>query len=334
MIATVLGAGSFGTALAIHLARLGRQVRLWGRHADHLRASAKAGHNTRYLSSVPFPPQLTPYEDLEAALSGTDMVVSAIPTQGVRSFWESAIHHTPAHVPIVNAAKGIATTELETIDELLRGILARTDAGRLVHLSGPSFALELAQGKPTLLVAASRNLDQAQAVHAAFNGANLKIYCSDDVVGVELGGALKNVIAIAVGIADGMGTGMNARAGLITRGLHEINRLATRYGANPLTLAGLAGMGDLVLTCTGHLSRNRTLGFAIGEGRTPEEAIQALEGQVAEGFYTAQAARRLAERDQVEMPICCAVARILSGEITPQDGLKELLARETFLERS
>jgi glycerol-3-phosphate dehydrogenase (NAD(P)+) len=333
VIATVLGAGSFGTALAIHLARLGHDVRLWGRHAEHLRASAEAGRNTRYLSSIDFPAGLNAVTDLEQALAETELIVSAIPTQGVKAFWQQAADHAPPNVPIVNAAKGIATDGLETIDDLLREVLPRTDAGRLAYLSGPSFALELAEGKPTLLVAASRSTETAQAVRDAFNGANLKVYCSEDVIGVELGGALKNVIAIAVGIADGMGTGMNARAGLITRGLHEINRLATRYGANPLTLAGLAGMGDLVLTCTGHLSRNRSLGFAIGEGRTPEQAIAALDGQVAEGFYTAQAAQRLAERDQVEMPICCAVARILSGEITPQEGLTELLARETLFER-
>jgi glycerol-3-phosphate dehydrogenase (NAD(P)+) len=333
MIVTVLGAGSFGTSLAIHLARSGHQVRLWGRRSEHLMASQKAGHNTRYLSSISFPDGLVCQSDLQQALKDTEMVVSAIPTQAISKFWRQAIELTPRAVPIVNAAKGISSETLETIDELLRDILPRNEAGRLVYLSGPSFALELAQGKPTLLVAASRSTESAEAVRIAFSAANLKVYCSDDVIGVELGGALKNVIAIAVGMADGMNSGMNARAGLITRGLHEINRLATRYGANPMTLAGLAGMGDLVLTCTGHLSRNRQLGFAIGEGRSTEEAIAALDGQVAEGFYTAAAVARLAKRDGVEMPICDAVARILNDQINPADGVAELMGRETRFER-
>jgi glycerol-3-phosphate dehydrogenase (NAD(P)+) len=331
---TVLGAGSFGTSLAVHLARLNHDVRLWGRHASHLEASAKAGHNTRYLSEIAFPANLSCEPDLQQALKNSQLVVSAIPTQGVRHFWQSAVDHLPNDALLVNAAKGISTDSLETIDEVLRSIVPRQEASRLVHLSGPSFALELASGKPTLLVAASRHMQAAETVRTAFNGNNLKVYCSDDVIGVELGGALKNVIAIAVGIADGMNTGMNARAGLITRGLHEINRLAMRYGANPLTLAGLAGMGDLVLTCTGHLSRNRSLGYAIGEGRSTEEAIASLNGQVAEGFYTAKAVRQLAQRDDVTMPICEAVARILADEISPSDGLIELMERDTRFERA
>ena len=334
MIVAVLGAGSFGTSLAIHLARLGHTVRLWGRHKDHLEASARAGYNTRYLSGVAFPAGLTCEPDLSAALSQAELVVSAIPTQGVRAFWEEAVDHLEPGALLVNAAKGISTDSLETIDEMLRSILPRAEAGRIVHLSGPSFALELASGNPTLVVAASRQLSAAETVRGVFNGQNLKVYCSDDVIGVELGGALKNVIAIAVGIADGMNTGLNARAGLITRGLHEINRLATRYGANPLTLAGLAGMGDLVLTCTGSLSRNRTLGYAIGEGRSTQEAIESLNGQVAEGYYTAQAVRRLVERDEVEMPICETVARILADEISSADGLAELMERDTRFERA
>ena len=329
----VLGAGSFGTALAIHLARLGHDIRLWGRHVDHLKASAKAGYNTRYLSDIVFPQGLTCEPDLATALHQCELVVSAIPTQGVRAFWEKAIAHVPTDIPLVNAAKGISTQSLETIDEMLRSILPRPDAARLVHLSGPSFALELARGKPTLLVAAARQVDAAEVVRSVFNGHNLKVYCSDDVIGVELGGAIKNVIAIAVGIADGMNIGLNARAGLITRGLHEINRLAMRYGANPLTLAGLAGMGDLVLTCTGDLSRNRRLGFAIGEGRSTQEAIDALNGQVAEGFYTAAAVRTLATRDDVDMPICETVARILADEISSSEGLSELMDRDTRFER-
>ena len=330
---TVLGAGSFGTSLAIHLARLGHNVHLWGRHAEHLKASAQAGYNTHYLSDIPFPPGLTCETDLVSALDQCELVVSAIPTQGVRSFWEHAVTHLPSNIPLVNAAKGISSESLETIDEMLRSILSRPDAARLVHLSGPSFALELALGKPTLLVAAARQIDAAETVRSVFNGDNLKVYCSDDVIGVELGGALKNVIAIAVGIADGMDIGLNARAGLITRGLHEINRLAMRYGANPLTLAGLAGMGDLVLTCTGDLSRNRQLGFAVGEGRSTQEAIDALNGQVAEGFYTASAVRRLAARDGVDMPICETVARILADEISSTEGLAELMERDTRFER-
>ena len=333
MICSVLGAGSFGTALAIHLARIGHDVRLWGRRPEHLRASAEAGHNTRYLTDVPFPPGLTPVADLAEALADSELVVSAIPTQGVSDFWHRAAELTPPGIPIVNAAKGISTAGLETIDELLRDVLPRAEAGRLVYLSGPSFALELATEKPTLLVAASRNIDSAEQVRTAFLGGNLKVYCSDDVVGVELGGAIKNVIAIAVGMSDGMGMGMNARAGLITRGLHEMNRLATRYGANPLTLAGLAGMGDLVLTCTGHLSRNRRLGMAIGEGRSTDEAIAALDGQVAEGYYTAAAVKRLADRDGVEMPICDAVARVLTDELSPRDAMGELMGRDTLFER-
>jgi glycerol-3-phosphate dehydrogenase (NAD(P)+) len=330
----VVGAGSFGTALAIHLARIGHSVSLWGRRPEHLRACAEVGHNTRFLSDVRFPDGLTAEPDLDAAFAGAELIVSAIPTKGVRAFWSKAIERAPAGAPIVNAAKGITTDSLETIDELMRDCIARADTGRLIYLSGPSFARELAEDLPTLLVCAGRNAETVDAVRDAFTGGHTKVYTSDDVVGVELGGALKNVIAIAVGIADGMATGHNARAGLITRGLHEMNRLATRYGANPLTLAGLAGMGDLVLTCTGDLSRNRRLGFAIGQGKTLDEAVAGLGGQIAEGYYTAGAVARLALRDGVDMPISTCVAAILCGEITPKEGMHSLLERDTRHERA
>jgi glycerol-3-phosphate dehydrogenase (NAD(P)+) len=330
----VAGAGSFGTALAVHLARIGHTVNLWGRRPDHLRACAAAGHNTRFLKDVPFPAGLIAEADLDAAFDGAELIVSAIPTQGVRAFWTDAIGLAPAAAPIVNAAKGITTDSLETIDELMRDCVPRADTGRLAYLSGPSFARELADDMPTLLVCAGRNPETTEVVRQTFTGGHTKVYTTDDVVGVVLGGALKNVIAIAVGIADGMATGHNARAGLITRGLHEMNRLATRYGANPLTLAGLAGMGDLVLTCTGDLSRNRQLGFAIGQGQSLDAAVAGLGGQIAEGFFTAGAVARLAVRDGVDMPISTCVAAILSGEITPQEGMHSLLERDTRHERA
>lgn len=330
----VLGAGSFGTALAVHLARRGHSVRLWGRQREHLEASRQQRKNTRFLTEIPFPEGLEAEPDLERSLEDANFIVSAIPTKGIASFWSEHAVKVPDGVPVVNAAKGISTDGLETVDEIFRECFGRLRSSQVVFLSGPSFALELAMGKPTLLLIAGRDDQMVELARETFNGGQVKTYISDDVIGVVLGGALKNVIAIATGIADGMNAGTNARAGLITRGLHEMNRLATRLGANPLTLSGLAGMGDLVLTCTGDLSRNRRLGMAIGQGKSLEEAIAAMHGQVAEGLYTAEAVAKLSERHDLDMPICTTTAAILSGAFTVDEGLRHLLARPTRHERA
>ena len=330
----VLGAGSFGTAIAVHLARRGHHVRLWGRRREHLESSRTQGRNTRFLTEIPFPEGLTAEPDLEQSLEGCEFVVSAIPTKGIAAFWSEHAARVPDGIPVVNAAKGISTAGLETVDEIFRECFGRLRSGQIVFLSGPSFALELAKGKPTLLLLAGRDDSIVEQARTVFNGGQVKAYISDDVIGVVLGGAIKNVIAIATGIADGMNAGTNARAGLITRGLHEMNRLATRLGANPLTLSGLAGMGDLVLTCTGDLSRNRRLGMAIGQGKTLDQALEAMQGQIAEGLYTADAVAQLSQRHDLDMPICMTTAAVLNGTLTAEEGLRQLLARPTRHERA
>ncbi len=322
----VIGAGSWGTALAKTLADKGHDVALWGRDAEHIATINATRQNAGYLPNASLPATLTATVDLERAVAGKEMVVSVVPSHTVREVVGRAAKAIDPSAIVVSASKGIENDSLATMDEVLKEVLPGRLGTRLAFLSGPSFAREVGQRLPTAVVIASRDRDAAQGAQAAFATDRFRVYTGDDVIGVELGGALKNVMAIGAGIADGLGFGHNARAALITRGLAEITRLAVRRGANPLTLAGLAGLGDLVLTCTGDLSRNRTVGIGLGKGQTLAQVLAGMK-QVAEGVKTTQSARDLGRREGVEMPITEMVWSILYQGHSAAEGVVELLTR-------
>jgi len=318
----VIGAGSWGTGLAAHLARSTHAVRLWARDPGLAREIAQRQENARYLPGVSLP-ALHATADLAEALSGAEIALVAVPSEFCRTTFRALRPHLAADRTIVSATKGLELGSLRRMSE----VAAEEVPGHPVAvLSGPSFALEVAQGQPTTVVVASADLAVAEAVQRAVSSRRFRAYSSDDVVGVELGGALKNVIAIAAGIVDGLGYGHNTGAALITRGLAEMSRLAVALGARPDTLSGLAGLGDLVLTCTGALSRNRRLGHALGAGHSVGEALAELH-MVAEGVRTTQAACALAERAGVEMPIAQQMRAVLYEGKPPREGVDELMLR-------
>ncbi len=324
----VVGAGSWGTALAKTLADKGYQVTLWGRTVDHVADVERDRENKTYLPGAKLPPSLRVTDDMAAAVRGRELVVSVTPSHTVREVMKTAAPHIDAQAIVVSASKGIEQGSLATMDEILKEVLPGKLGARVTFLSGPSFAREVGQRLPTAVVVASNDRTAATRVQATFNTDRFRVYTSDDVVGVELGGALKNVMAIGAGIADGLGFGHNARAALITRGLAEISRLAVRRGANPLTLAGLAGIGDLVLTCTGDLSRNRTVGVEIGKGRSLAQVLAGMK-QVAEGVKTTQSARDLGARVGVELPITEMVWEILYQDRPAAEAAAALFQRPT-----
>lgn len=324
--AAVLGAGAWGTALAKALAEKGMPVELWTRRGDHAAMLNATRQNERYLPGAKLPPNLHATSDLGRALEDAELVLVVVPSHALRSVMVDARPLMPKDVPIVSATKGIENDSLMLMGEVFEDVLGAEVAPRLVYLSGPSFAQEVAQGLPTAAVVASANADVAKHVQRLFSSERLRMYTSDDPIGVEVGGAMKNVIAIAAGACDGLGYGHNSRAALITRGLAEIGRLAAAKGGHPMTLAGLAGLGDLVLTCTGALSRNRTVGFEMGKGRTLDEVLAGL-GHVAEGVKTTKSAYDLAEKLGVEMPITRAVHAALYESKSPQEAVVELMTR-------
>ncbi len=328
----VLGSGSWGTALAIQLARAGHLVQMWDRRPERAARHQEARENSRYLPGAAFPPSLSVTGDLPGALSGATLVLFVVPSQAVRQMAEIAQEHLPDDAVICCASKGIEQGTLMTMEEVLRDVLPAACHDRLCFLAGPSFAKEVAAGLPTAVVVAGRSEAAANVVAEALHHGPVRVYHTDDIVGAELGGALKNPIAIACGIADGCGLGLNARAGLITRGLAELSRLTVQRGGNPLTLAGLAGMGDLVLTCTGDLSRNRRVGLGLGAGKTLPEILEEL-GQVAEGVITARSAWQLAQREGVEMPLTEQIYRILYEDRPVGEALRDLMGRERKAER-
>jgi glycerol-3-phosphate dehydrogenase (NAD(P)+) len=324
--ASVLGAGSFGTAIAQVLSANFEQVLIYGRDQALTDAITQRHENPSYLPGLPLSPRVRGTTDVQEAAQGAELIVIALPSQATRQFLQSAHPALPAQTPIVTIAKGIENGTLCTMTEVLEQSLPADFAPFIAVLSGPSFAKEMMQRLPTLVTVASKNEATARAVQAAFSSEVFRTYTSTDVVGVQVGGALKNVIAIASGVSDGMGLGQNSRAALITRGLAEISRVAVRMGGNPLTLAGLAGMGDLVLTCTGELSRNRTVGVQLGQGRRLEEILKDMK-QVAEGVTTAKSARDLKLKFDVEMPICEEVYRIAWEGKSPKAALADLMVR-------
>ena len=329
MRAAVIGAGAWGTALAHVLATAGHEVRVWAREGDvvgHLNAQRT---NPRFLPGVVLHPGLRADGAMPAVLEGAGLVVFVAPSHVLRAVVRTAAPAVPADATCVVATKGI---ERETL-ALMSDVVAEELPGRpVVALSGPSFALEVARDMPTAVVAASRDGAAAACVQHAMSSPAFRVYTNDDVTGVEVGGALKNVMAVATGVAEGVGLGLNARAALITRGLAEIARLGLALGARPETFAGLAGLGDLVLTCTGHLSRNRSVGLEVGRGRALADVLAGTES-VAEGVTTTRSAMALAARASVEMPIVAAVARILFDGQDPRRALADLMGRDLRPER-
>ncbi|MCU1279885.1 MAG: hypothetical protein JWM53_3431 [bacterium] len=322
----VIGAGSWGTALAKVLGDRGHAVTLWARAPEHAAEIQDQRANAKYLPGAPLPSTLTATSDLEAAVRDKRFVVSVVPSHTVRDVLGRAAKAMTADAVVVSASKGIENESLATMDEVLKEILPGKIGSQLAFLSGPSFAKEVGAGLPTAVVMASRDRRIAVETAALFQGDRFRVYTSDDGPGVELGGALKNVMAIAAGVADGLGLGYNSRAALITRGLAEISRLAVRKAANPLTLAGLAGLGDLVLTCTGDLSRNRHVGIGLGRGQTLSEVLAGMS-QVAEGVKTTKSAHDLAQRLGVEMPITDAIYRILYEDQPAREAVSALMGR-------
>lgn len=320
----ILGAGSWGTALAVHVAREGREVRLWARDESLIEAIASTGRNPRYLSDVPLPAGITPTPALDSAVSGADIVVVAVPTHAVRSVMRATAPLLRSRAILVSGAKGLETESLQRMSQV---VAAETgDRHAVVVLSGPSFAAEVARELPTAVLAASTDASAAAIVQEQFRGRSFRIYASDDVAGVEVGGALKNVIAIAAGCVEGLGLGHNAMAALITRGLAEISRLACAEGGRRETLSGLSGLGDLVLTCTGDLSRNRRVGIELGRGHHLPDILNEI-GMVAEGVRTTGAALALGERHGIELPIAAQMSAVLEGRSSPMVAVESLMGR-------
>jgi glycerol-3-phosphate dehydrogenase (NAD(P)+) len=325
--AAVVGAGSWGTALANLLAKKGVETVLWSFEPDVAESIERDHVNTRYLEGVALDPRLRATADMARALRGASLVVSVSPSHVVRQVMAQAAGHLDGGALVVSASKGIENESLKTMDGVLADVLPAEVARRAAYLSGPSFALEVALEHPTAVTIASGDAEAARRAQEAFQTAYFRVYTSTDVAGVELGGSLKNVIAIAAGIVDGLGFGNNTRAALITRGLAEITRLGVAMGAEPRTFAGLAGMGDLILTCTGALSRNRSVGVELGKGRRLDDILGGMV-MVAEGVRTAKSAHDLALRLGVEMPIVHAVHAILFEGLDARAAVQGLMLRE------
>ena len=321
---TILGAGSWGTALAIHLTRAGHVVRLWARNEALAQQMADTRVNPAYLPGYELAPDVHPTSSIDAALEDAHLVVVAVPSHGLRGVIRRASAAIAPSSVIVSATKGL---EAETHQRMSQVIADETSMRiPVVVLSGPSFATEVARGLPAAVLVASSDQRAAARVQEQFRGPGLRLYVSDDVAGVEVGGAMKNVIAIAAGVVEGLGLGHNAMAALITRGLAEISRLACAEGARRDTLAGLSGLGDLVVTCTGDLSRNRHVGIELGKGRKLSQILNEMH-QVAEGVRTTGAALALGARYGIELPIAAQMAAVLEGRSSPLEAVETLMGR-------
>ena len=330
----IIGAGAWGTALAITLARKGTHtIRLWANEPDVVDTVAKVRINERFLPGFRLPESIEATNDLHKALEDAEIVVSVMPSQHCRTLFEQM---APALLPetlLVSCTKGLENQTLLRMTEVIADVVRKNHfTPRVGALSGPSFAKEVARGDPTAVSVASTNSDFSRAIQQAFNNSRFRVYTNDDVTGVELGGALKNVIAIAAGVCDGLDLGHNSVAALITRGLAEIARLVVACGGRLDTMAGLAGLGDLVLTCTGDLSRNRSVGVELGKGRKLPDIIAGMHGAVAEGVFTTRAAVDLARKKNIEMPITEQMFAILEQGKSPQQAIEDLMARATRAE--
>ncbi len=322
----VIGGGAFGTALAKILVDAGSEVTLWAREPELVEAINTGHENTLFMPGFTLPETISATTDLEEAASGRDLVVIAVPTAFLRTVLGDAAQAISEHCMLVTVSKGIEVDSGLTMADVQREVLPLPLHRNLAFLSGPSFARELMKRMPTTVSVAAQDLTLAERVQKALTTDYFRIYTTNDVIGVEVGGAVKNVMAIATGIVDGLGLGTNTRAALLTRGLAEITRLGVRMGANPLTFAGLAGMGDLVLTCTGDLSRNRQVGLKLGQGMTLDEILADMH-QVAEGVRTTRSVYDLSHKLGVEMPIADQVFHILYRDKDPKIAVVDLMTR-------
>ena len=322
----VVGSGAWGTALGHLMATKGAEVTAWAYEPEVVEDINVHHENRIFLPGIPLPPNYRATNDLAEAVGGRDLIILVTPSHVLRAVMTQAADHLPAGVPIVSATKGIENDSLMLMSDVLEAVLPESFHRYLAYLSGPSFAKEVARGLPTAVSIAARDAEFARQVQEMMAAAYFRTYSTTDIVGVELGGALKNVMAIAAGACDGLGFGHNTVCALITRGLAEMNRLAIHCGAEPLTLAGLAGVGDLVLTCTGGLSRNRSVGQKLGRGMTLEEITRDMK-QVAEGVRTTRSAYRLAERESVDMPIVAQVHAMLYEGVPASTAVNTLMSR-------
>ncbi len=323
----VIGGGSWGTALAKLLAEKGYPVSMWVHDADRCREMTEKRENAAYLPGIPLPYNLIPSTSLREVVTEKTALLCVVPSHVLRTVMAEAASYVDGTPVVISASKGIEDESSKTMLGVLEDVLPKSMHSKIAALSGPSFAREVARGMPTAVTAAAHESATANAVQATFNTSFFRVYTSTDVVGVELGGAVKNVIAIAAGVSDGLGFGHNSRAALITRGIAEVARLGSRMGADPRTLAGLAGMGDLVLTCTGDLSRNRSLGLRLGRGE-PLAAILGEMKMVAEGVRNAKSVYHLARKLDVEMPITEQIYLLLHEGKSARQVVVDLMTRE------
>lgn len=325
----VIGAGSWGTALAKLLGDKGEKVSLWGRDEAHIASLKQEQQNRKYLPGAILPASVEPEVDLAKAVRSAQCVVMVVPSHGFREIFSRLLDDLHDHALVVSAVKGIENDTLQTMTQVMEDTLAKKGYKHPLHLgvlSGPSFAAEVAQGQPTAVTVAFAEKEAASVVQRLFSTPFFRCYTSSDVIGLELSAAMKNVVAIAAGICDGLGFGLNTRAALITRGLAEITRLGVRLGAHPLTFAGLGGLGDLVLTCTGDLSRNRTVGLKLGQGKTLEQSLSEMT-MVAEGVKTTKSCYNLARKHGVEMPILEQTYQVLYEHKDCRQAVQELFQR-------
>jgi glycerol-3-phosphate dehydrogenase (NAD(P)+) len=323
----VVGAGSWGTALANLLGENGYDVDLWVYEQEVKEQIAEKRENMTFLPGFRLSDNLVPTNDLGSVVEDKKLVLMVTPSHLTRSVLGEIKGVLSSDATLISASKGIENETLLTMSGVYREVLSDAADDRYVVLSGPSFAREVANRVPTLVTAASKNAERAEMVQKVFSSPCFRVYTNDDVVGVELGGAVKNVIAIASGMIDGLGLGLNTRAAIITRGLAEIRRLGSKLGADPRTFSGLSGVGDLILTCTGDLSRNHTVGMKLGQGMTLDAILSEMK-MVAEGVKTAKSVYNLSRRMEAEMPICHAIYKILYEGLSPRDASRELMARD------
>ena len=324
---SIIGAGSWGTALAIVLAPRFERIRLWAHEGDLVERMFSTRANDVFLPGFSLPLNVEPTSDLGFALEDAGIVIGVMPSRFARPLYRQMLPHLEPAMRFVSATKGLEQGTLLRVSEVAGEVIAEKFEPRVAVLSGPTFAREVAGGEPTAVVIASRNMDLGASIQREFSGPTFRLYANDDPVGVELGAALKNIIAIGAGICDGLGLGSNTLAALITRGLAEITRLAIALGGRPRTLAGLAGLGDLVLTCNGDLSRNRTVGIELAKGRKLADIVGSMT-MIAEGVETTAAACGLARKCHVDMPITEQMDAILSGRTSPREAIRELMERE------
>jgi glycerol-3-phosphate dehydrogenase (NAD(P)+) len=327
--AAVIGAGSWGTALAKLLSDKGYRISLWAHRQEHVDEIIANRENLTYLPGFKLGKNLTATADIQEAVSGQPVVLMVVPSHGYRQVFSQLLPHLSDNTYVISAVKGIENDTQMTMDQVMEDELAKLDSPPTLHLgvlAGPSFAKEVAAGVPTAVTVAAKTRDDALFFQQVFNAPLFRVYASTDLIGMELSGALKNPIAIAAGICDGLGYGTNTRAAIITRGLAEITRLGVKMGAQPLTFSGLAGMGDLVLTCTGDLSRNRQVGLKLGQGQKIKQIVDEMQ-MVAEGVKTTRSAWNLASKMEVEMPILEQVYRVIYEDMECGEAVKTLLAR-------